>query len=53
MIEVKFLQLRHDLAQILVRRRRQVEAADERIDFFDAADLLSPPQRVYDARVSA
>src|SRR6516164_285613 len=52
-LEVKLLQLGHDLSQIVVRRRREVEAAQQRIDLLDSADLLGPPQRIDDAAMSA
>jgi hypothetical protein len=51
-LEVKLLQLGHDLSQIVVRRRREVEAAQQRIDLLDSADLLRPPQRIDDAAMA-
>lgn len=39
-LEIELLQFRHDLAQIVVQRRREVEAAEERVDLVDAADRL-------------
>jgi hypothetical protein len=52
-IEIELLQLDHDLAQIVVGRRRQMKAADERVNLFDAADLLSTLQRVDDPAMPA
>src|SRR5262249_58819439 len=51
--QVKLLQLRRDLSQIIVRRRRQVEAAKERVDLLDSADFLGVLKGVYDAGMSA
>ena len=45
-LEVELLQLRHNLVQIVVRRREEVKAADQRVDLFDTADLLGTLQRV-------
>src|SRR5215471_19423412 len=39
-LKLELLQFRHDLAQIVVRRREEVKAADQRVNLFDAADLL-------------
>ncbi len=50
---VELLQLGHDLAQIVVRRRRQVKAADQRVNLLDAADLLGALQGVDDAGMPA
>jgi hypothetical protein len=44
--EIKLLQLRHNLAQAIVRCRCQVEAADERIHLLDSTDLLGASQRI-------
>src|SRR5271167_598559 len=52
-LQVELLQLRHDLAKIVVRRGRQVKATDERVDLFDAADLLGALQGVDDAGMPA
>ena len=51
--DIEFVQFGHDLAQIVIRSRRQVKAANEGIDLVDAADLLGPFQRVDDAGMSA
>ena len=53
MLDIELLQLRHDLAQIVVGRRREVEAADERVDLVDAADRLGASERIYDTGMSA
>ena len=52
-LEIEFFQLGHYPAQIIVGRRSQVEAADQRVDLVDAADLLGALQRVDDAAVPA
>ena len=45
-LDIELLQLRHHLAQIIVGRRGEVKAADQRIDLLDPADLLRPPQGI-------
>src|SRR5271169_779480 len=52
-LDVEFLKLRHDLAQIVVGRRCQVKAADESVNLYDTADLLSPFQCVDNTGVPA
>ena len=53
MFEIEFVQFGHDLAQVIIRRRREMKAADEGVDLFDAADLLGALQRVDDPGMSA
>src|SRR5215831_14763615 len=53
MLEVEFFQLGHNLAQIVVRGRRQVKAAYQRVNLFYAADLLSAFECVDDAGMPA
>src|SRR3984893_7002108 len=53
MLDIELLQLRHHLAQIIVGRRGEVKAADQRVDLLDPADLLRPPQGIDDAGMAA
>src|SRR5271170_4351383 len=46
MLEVERLEFRHHLPEVIVRRRSEVETADEGVDLVNARDLLSAPQRV-------
>ena len=52
-LDIERLQLGHHLREIVRRRRRQVEAADEGIDLVDAGDLFGPANRVDDAAMAA
>src|SRR5690348_6930677 len=45
-VEIERFQLRHHLAQIVVRRRRQVESADKGIDLVDPGYIPRAPERV-------
>ena len=49
MLEIELLELRHHLAQVVIRRRGQVEPADECINLVDGGDLLGAKQGVDDA----
>lgn len=41
-VHVELLKLRHHRPEIVGGRRRQVEAADQRVDLLDARDLPRP-----------
>ena len=45
-LEIELLQLRHDLAQVVVWRWRQMEPADQCVNLLDAGYLLCMPQRI-------
>src|SRR5260370_42589551 len=51
--DIELLQSGHHRTQILVRRRSQVETADQRIDFLDTGDLLRVSERIDDAGMPA
>src|SRR5208282_6536071 len=53
MLEVERLELRHHPLEVIVRRRSEVEAANERVDLVNARDLPRAAQRVDDAGVTA
>jgi hypothetical protein len=52
-VRLELLDLRDHLRQVVLRRRPEMETADDSVHLFDARDLLRLPHRVHDAHVPA
>ena len=53
MFDVELLQFRHHFRQIVVRRRRQMKSAGQRVDLVDVRNFPRAPDRVDDPGVAA